>query len=234
MRQRESIPTHMLARLAGVLYLVIILCGVGGDGLVRSPITAKGGIETVTQLLAAESAFRASILADVLMVLADIGLGGLLYILLAPVNKTLALLAMVFRLAQASILGLNLVHLTQAVSLAHTSVFSEAQRSALVNTALQSHAIGYDLGLFCFAFNCIAVGLLLLRMKPVLRWIGGGIILAGLVYLIGSTLRIVAPTLASSFAAAYLIPLITEVAFCGWLLVSGRLAQDGPERSLAA
>jgi hypothetical protein len=208
------------ARAAGVLYLVIIVCGVGGEGLVRGPLTAATDAETVANLLAAELPFRLSILADVVMALADVALGALLYFLLKPVSHALSAMAMAFRLVQAAILGLNLVNLHGALALARSDLPAE-QRDILVTAALDAHATGYDLGLFFFAINCLLVGALVFRAGFLPRGIGVGVAAAGLVYLVGSALRVVAPELSEAFAPAYAIPLIAELTFAGWLIVKG-------------
>ncbi len=208
------------ARIAGLLYLVIIVCGIGGEAFVRAPLHAGTAGETVANLVAAELPFRLSILADMAMALADVGLGVLLYFLLKPVSSLLSMAAAAFRLAQAAILGLNLVHLNTAINLATMEVFGE-QREMLVTSALESHAAGYDLGLFFFAINCMLVGVLVYRSRYIARAIGVLIGASGFVYLVGSTLRFVVPELATAFAPAYGLPLIAELGFCGWLLIKG-------------
>lgn len=213
-----SLPDHRLARLAGVLYLVIIVCGIGGQALVREPLLADTPAQTVANLLAAELPFRLSILADVAMVVADVAIGVALYVLLAPVSRMLSLAAMAFRLAQAAVLGLNLLNLVRAIDLANASLFEVAQRDALVRSHLDAHAAGYDLGLFFFAVNCALVGVLLWRSGFVPRILGAGVAVTGGVYAVGSTLRIIAPALAGSFAAAYVVPVIVELSLCLWLL----------------
>jgi hypothetical protein len=60
---------------------------------------------------------------------------------------------------------------------------------------------------------------LILRSGWIPRLIGFGIGAAGLVYLTGSYLRILAPGLADSFAPAYAICLLAELAFALWLLL---------------
>ncbi len=172
---------RQLARFAGVLYLVIIVCGVGGQGLIREPLLAETAAQTVRNLVDAELAFRLSILADLAMVLADVGLGVLLYLLLAPVNRVLSLAAMAFRLAQAAALGLNLVNLHQAVTIATSTSFAAGQRDALVVSLLDAHAAGYDLGLVFFAVNCLLVGLLVARARFLPRALGYGIAVSGVV-----------------------------------------------------
>lgn len=221
MNATTTIAPHRLARIAGVLYLVIIACGIGGQAFVREPLLASTPAETVANLLAAELPFRLSILADVAMVIADVALGVALYVLLAPVSRALSLAAMAFRLAQAAALGINLVNLERAISLAKSPIFEAAQRDALVTSHLDAYAAGYDLGLFFFAVNCVLVGVLLWRSGFVPRILGVGIAVTGGVYLVGSTLRIVAPALAGPFAAAYAVPVIAELALCIWLLSRG-------------
>lgn len=210
-----------LARVAGVLYLLIIVFGVAGEAAVRAPLLAADAGQTVANLLHAETWFRLSILGDVVMVLADVALGAVLFVLLAPVDRTLSLMAMAFRLAQAAVLGLNLGHLHRAVTLAHDTVLDVATRDGLVTAALGAHAAGYDLGLFFFAANCVLMGVLLVRSRLLPRVIGVGVGAAGLVYLVGSSLRIAAPALSAAFAPAYVVPLVAELALCGWLLVKG-------------
>ena len=223
----DTLSPKAIARVAGLLYLVIIVCGLGGQGLVREPLVAETAAQTVDNLLAAETAFRVSILADVAMVLADVGLGVLLYVLLAPAGRTLSLLAMMMRLAQAAVLGLNLVHLQQALTLAHAPGLEEAARNALVVSSLDAHAAGYDLGLFFFAVNCVLVGVLVYRSGLLPRVLGVGLVATGGVYLVGSTLRFVAPALAAPFAAAYVVPLVAELALCVWLLARGVATTTG-------
>lgn len=222
------------ACIAGLLYLVIIVCGVGGQGLVREPLLAESAARTVANLLEVEAAFRWSMLADGAMVLADVGVGVLLFQLFAPVSRTLSLMAMAFRLAQAAVLGANLVNLHQAVSLASMSGIDVATRDAMVVGYLDAHAAGYDFGLLFFAVNCLVTGVLVVRSGFVPRAIGVGIGLSGAVYLVGSVLRFVAPALAPLFAPAFVVPLIAELAFCAFLLTRGVSVARGPVRSRVA
>ena len=218
---RANLLPQRLARTGGLLYLLIIVFGVAGEAAIRGRLIASDAGQTAANVLSAELWFRLSILGDVLMVLADVALGVVLCALLSPVDRVLSIAAMAFRLAQAAVLGLNLVHLEQAVTLAHDAALHAPTRDQLVVAALDAHAAGYDLGLFFFAVSCLLVGYLLARSRLVPRVIAVGSVAAGLVYAVGSTLRLVAPDLSVAFAPAYGIPLAAEVAMCGWLLVKG-------------
>ena len=209
--------------LAAVAYLIIIVSGVGGEGFVRAPMVldADPGV-TTANLLAGAEAFRWSVLADVVMVLADVAIGVLLWAWLSRVDRTLAMLAMTLRLAQAAVLTVNLGHLVGAVTLADPSLapgLVEAQRHAMVAASLRAHAVGYDLGLFLFGVDCVVVGWLLWRGRLAPPWLAGVLGGAGVVYLVGSGLTVVAPGSADAFAPAYALPLLAELAFCGWLAV---------------
>jgi hypothetical protein len=215
-------PTRSLARLAGALYLVLITCGIGSEAAVRAALFVPGDASTTAaNVVAHEGAFRLSILADVGMALADVGLGVALLVLLWRAGAGLALTATAFRLAQAAILGLNLAFLMAAIPLAH-GVAGLDDSAGLALLALELHGVGYDLGLFFFGINSVATGWLFVRAGfP--RAIGLGLALAGGVYLVGSTLTVVAPAAAGSFEIAYLIPLFAELAVALWLLVTGQV-----------
>lgn len=217
-------------RAAGLLYLAIIVCGIGGEALLRGPlVVADDAGRTAANLAAAALTFRLGILADVVMALSDVALAVLLYVLFRPVDRTLSMMAMAFRLVQAAILGLNLVHLHDALALLGTAALSVEQRDALVLLHLDAHATGYDLGLFFFGINCLLVGALARRADFVPTWLGRMISAAGVVYLLGSATRVVAPELVGALEPAYVVPVVAEVAFCVWLLRGGpaRARRDG-------
>ena len=84
---------------------------------------------------------------------------------------------------------------------------------------LQAHA--YDLGLFFFGISTVLTGWLLVRAPEFARWLGVLLGLAGAVYLIGSTLRFLAPAGFAVFQPAYGITILAETAFALALLTFG-------------
>ena len=210
------------ARTAGLVYLVIIVCGIGGEAILRGPLIIPGnpGL-TVANLVGSELPFRLSIMADVIMALTDVALAVMLYFLLKPVGRTLSLMAMAFRLVQAAILGLNLLNLYTAIGIATNNAFEFPGRDDLVMSHLKAHSAGYDFGLFFFGINCILVGALVLRSGFFPRLLGVGILASAVVYLVGSTVRVAVPGLHPWVAPAYLVPLVAETAFCLWLIFKG-------------
>lgn len=208
----KSLPIQpSQARLAGICYLVIILCGVGSEVALRGPLIDLGSAEETMRAIDAEPLrFRLSIMADIVMALADVALAILLFQMFRSVSWVLALSALTVRLLQAGIIAASLLFL-QAALVVNTP--------DLALSFIALHAYGYDLGLIFFAVNCFLTAILISWSGFVPRFVGLGIGLSGMVYLTGSVLRFVAPELHGSFEPAYVVPLIAEAAFCIWLLV---------------
>lgn len=211
------------AKTAGWLYLVIIVCGVFGEAFVRGSLIDRGDASaTVAHILAAEGLFRIGFMADVMMLLSDVAIAILFYVLLRPVSKTLSLMAAAFRLAQASVLGLNLLHYYAALLLLQHGVGLEpVQLNTLVQWLLDVHSHGYDLGLLFFALSSAILGYLVVKSVYFPNLVGYGLIAAAVVYLLGSLTRFLFPGYFDSIQLLYLVPLVAELAFALWLVVKG-------------
>ena len=214
-------PTPTFARqsqVAGLLYLMIIIAGLGAELGLRGPlIDLDDATGTAKAILAAPGQFRLSIAADLVMALADAGLALLLYLMFRAVSPGLALSAMVFRLIQTGLIAANLLFLQTAwllISGPHAPV--DAHRLARVFLDLHGH--GYDLGLVFFGVNSVIMGQLVWRSGHYAKVFGAGLTIAGLVYLTGSGMRFFAPDWSRAFAPAYLLTILAETAFCLRLL----------------
>lgn len=194
------------ARLAGVLYLGIIVLGISAEAILRGPlIDWTDHAATAHSLTTHEGLFRLSILADLGMALLDVTLAVVFYSMLREVHPLLALLAMVFRLMQAA-------------SIAGAIMFLFAATQDLNDPLpwLARHAAGYDLGLMFFAVDTLIMARLLAGIAP--AWICWAMAAAGVVYAMGSATRFAAPEFNAIMQTAYLIPVITEVSLMLWLL----------------
>lgn len=220
-------PTHKsLFAWAGACYLLIIVAGLWSEAIIRDPILdAEDPTGTFIRLHAALPWVRASIAADMVMLVADVALAILLYEVLKHQGPVLALMAVALRLTQAAVLGASLLHLQGAVLLAGEPAVArslgDSVAAGLASLHLLSHAHGYDLGLVFFGVNSLLTGLLLTRTKWSPRLLGAMMLTAGLVYLVGSTIRLLAPSLSGAFAPAYALPMLAESLFCLQLLRQG-------------
>lgn len=214
------------ARLAGLLYLVIIICGIFSEGFVRASLVVSGDATATAQnILAAQTLFRIGFASDTLVFLSDVAIAVLFYALLRPVSQTLATMAMAFRLTQTAIIGLNLLdHYTALTILGGADrfgAFDVDQRNALALLYMDAHSHGYDLGLLFFGVGSLILGYLVYRASYFPRALGILVMAAGLVYVMGGYLRFLAPDYAEAFQPIYIVPLVAELSFCLWLLIKG-------------
>lgn len=214
------------ARFAGALYAIIIVFGIWSEAFVRSSLFIPGDpLGTTANIMGAEGLFRLSMAADAIMVIADVALAATLFMLLRPVSAPLALTAMLFRLIQAAIIGINLLNQDAALTIINSgatlAAFDGGQIDALASLSLVLHGDGYDIGLIFFGVNSLLTGALLYMSGYFPKTLGLLMAAAGLVYLTGSFLVLLAPELAGPFSVAYALPLLAETAFCLWLLIRG-------------
>ncbi|MEZ4661836.1 MAG: DUF4386 domain-containing protein [Caldilineaceae bacterium] len=180
------------ARMAGLLYLILIIAGIFAQGYVREGLIMAPGDAAATahNIVAAEGLFRLSIAGDLVMILCDIALGVLFYLLLRPVSNALALMAAFFRLAQAATLGLNLLNLFVALNLAKgmdtLAQFATAQQQALAMLFVNAHSTGYDIALIFFSIYLLLLGYLMTKSSYFPGFLGTMLVVAGVCYLIDS------------------------------------------------
>lgn len=214
------------ARLAGVLYLIIIVLGLSSELFIRGRLIVPGDAAATAQsILGAEMQFRLSIIADTVMALCDVALALLLYVLLKPVAPTLSLVATGFRLMQTAILGANMLNLVAALILLTGGVslaaFGADQVHALALVFLDLHSHGYDLGLIFFGVHCALLGTLIYKSGFLPRALGLLVMGAAAAYLIGSFTRFIFPQFVELISPIYLVAIVAEVSLCLWLLLKG-------------
>jgi hypothetical protein len=229
------------ARVAGLLYLTIIVAGIFAEFVVRSSLIVSGdATATANNIMASEGLFRVGIAADLIMIMCDVALALVFYILLKPVSNALALLAAFFRLAQAATLGINLLNLFFALELLSGANYLAGagadQLGAQALLFLEAHGTGYAIALVFFGFSIMVLGYLIFKSGYFPRILGVLLVLASFGYLIDSFARVLLPTYnnyEATFTLVVFAPaFIAELALCLWLLVKGINVQQ-PDRSIA-
>src|SRR5687767_11610600 len=106
--QVNKISPQVYARILGTLYIIIIIVGALGQIFIRGALITPGdAVSTAKNIMAAESLWRIGIAGDIIMHVFDIPIMLILYILLKPVSRNLALLAVLFNLIQTAVLVAN-------------------------------------------------------------------------------------------------------------------------------
>jgi hypothetical protein len=215
------------ARIGGILYLVIILAGMFSVIFVRDKlIVSADAAATAQNIIAHELMWRMGIAADLLMHVCDIPVMLVVFILLRPVNKNIALLALLFNMIQTAVLAANKLNLIAALSPLGSAEYLKTlqpnQLYAQAYLSIKLHDIGFGVGLIFFGCTCLVNGYLIYRSGYLPKVIGIMLQIAGLCYLTNRFSLILAPAFANLLFPATMIPcFIAELAFCFWLIIKG-------------
>jgi hypothetical protein len=227
---------QLYARIAGVLYLINIACGVFGELVVRGHLVVAGNAAATTQnVLSSEFLFRCGIAGDLIMHITDIPMTVIFYVLLKPVSKDLSLLAALFGMLQTAILCANKLNLVAVLLLLSGSDYLKAfdpnQIHALALLSLTLHENGFGVGLVFFAMSCFVSAYLLFRSGYFPKALGVLQAIAGLSYLINSFAQLLFPSLQEKLVPAILMPaFLGELGTCLWLIVKGLNVDKWDER----
>lgn len=234
--QVNTASLRTIARIGGVLYLIIIVAGMFAQGFVRPELVVPGdALATANNIMASEGLFRMSIVADIFMVMSDVAIGLVFYLLLKHVNQSLSLLSAFFRLAQAATIGINLLMLFFVLQLLsgaeYLSALGTEELYAQALLFLNAHSIGYKLALTFFAFGILIQGYLLLKSDYFPKLLGILVIVASMGYFIDNFATFILPNYdayAEIFEMIVMTSALTgEVVLALYLLIKGiRIKQD--------
>lgn len=223
LKNSESSP-QLYARIAGILYLIIIMAGMFGEIFVRNKLFISGDPDaTANNIVNSEFLWRFGITADLVMQVCDLPVMIILYFLLRPVSKKLALLNLSFNLIQTAVLVANKLNLLTALfflgNANYLKSFSPEQLHTLSYMAIKVHDFGFGIGLIFFGFVCLFEGYLIFKSGYFPKVLGILMSIAGLCYLTNSFALLLAPELSN---IALLIPcFIAELSFSFWLIFKG-------------
>ena len=237
-RITETSP-QVYARIGGVLYLIIIVIGFCSQFFVRDKLAVSGDVAaTANNIAVSESLWRISIAGELILLVCAVALTLILYVLLRPVNKNLALLAVFFNLVEFPIEAVSKLCLFAALFLSgnadYLKAFEPHQLQALVKLSLKLHDYGFGIDLVFFGFACLVYGYLLFRSGYFPRTLGVLMAIAGLSYLANSFTLILAPAFAETIFLILVLALIGELSLCLWLIVKGVNVQRWKEQASAA
>lgn len=224
-RNAPASPVTM-ARITGILWLVVIVTGVTAL-VVRSTLIVRGdAAATAKSILASESLFRFGLVSDVISFACYIGLTVILYHVLKPVSRSISLVAAAFGVAGSVVGTVILVALLAPLVLLggapYLRVLEPDQLEALALTSIRLHGVAYDLTFVLFGMQCILAGYLIARSTYFPRILGVLLAAGGLSYVISAFASFLSPELGNQLSP-YIVPagLIGEGSLCVWLIVKG-------------
>lgn len=223
----DSRRARLLARVGGVLYLIIIALGAAGEAVVRGSIVVSGdAAATAANLRSMEGLWRLGVAGEVVLLACASALTLILYLLLRPVSRNLARAAVYFNLVCIAVEAVAAVSLAATLhplsSATYLNAFTPEQIHALSMLSIRAHGVGFGIALIFFGVECVILGLLIYRSAYMPRVIGVLMQIAGVCYLVNSFAMLLSPRLSSLLFPMILMPaLIAELALALWLLLKG-------------
>lgn len=223
----KNLTTKQLARITGIFYLLIIICGLYSGMAVRASLvdfTDPAG--TIQNIIQQSGLYRVGFLSDLVMVICDVVVSILFFLLLKKVDLIIAIFATAFRLIQSAVLGANLINLfSPLIYLEEFSTISAIQQEVITTSVMQQLQVfeyGYLISGVFFAFNCLLMGYLLYKSALFPKFWGIFLAFAGLSYLINSITYFTFPEAASYTQLLVVVSAIfAELGLCLYLLIKG-------------
>ncbi len=223
----DKISPQVYARIGGVLYLITIVLGAVEELFVRGRIIVSGdAAATAANLKSMEPLWRFGIASEMFLGICTIALTLILYVLLRPVNRDLALLATFFSLIATAVETAYSLQLVEALyplgNAAYLKAFTPEQLYAMSNLSIKAHGDGFGIALLLFGCFFPIAGYLIFKSGYFPKAIGILYMIPGLSYLVSSFALILAPAFASRFYFVIAGPaLIGELSLCLCLIVKG-------------
>ena len=221
-------PIKNTARLAGFLILLIAVLSPFSILYLPSILIVPGdAAATASNVMASDGLFRLGIVVDSVVILLEIVVIAILYVLLRPANRTLALAAAFARLAMTIVMAVNVFNSFGVLLLLsdaeYLTVFDPDQLHALVLLVLNVHESGVYIWQVFFALHWVAVGYLVFKSGYFPRILGIMLMVTCLGYLMDSFGILFPSSGAVSMvsSAVLAVGVIGELSFTLWLLIKG-------------
>jgi hypothetical protein len=222
---RTPVSPQVKARIAGGLYLIVIVGGAFAELAVRGRLVVQGdAAATAHNILAHEFLYRCGFSIELFYLLCNIPLIVIFYDLFNVVNKNVALLDLFASLASTAIEGVSLLgHYAPLIILkdSHLAAFTMEQRQAVAYASLDFFEYGFAICLAFFSISCFAMAYLIWRSRLIPRVIGVLLAIEGGFYFLNSYSMFLAPSFAPKVFPYLAASAIAEISLCLWLLVMG-------------
>jgi len=223
------------ARVAGFMFLFSLIVPLLNWTFVLSKlIVAENVLATANNIMANELLFRIGITIELVMSVGLIVLALALYKILKPVNRNLALLALLWKLVEATIAAaivlVSFIALQVLNGDAYLAVFTPEQLQVPVGLILNAHFAIYSIPMVFLGLDMIVFSYLFFKSKYIPRILAGFGILSFALIFIHALMYILAPKYATMpinqiifYAPSGLFEIIIGI----WLLSKGVKIQQG-------
>ncbi len=227
------------ARIAGFLYLIVIVGGTFAELFVRGRLVVHGdAAATAHNIMTHQLLYRLGFAVELFYCVCNVPLTVIFYNLFKVVNRNIALMMVLLDIMTNAIESISLLaHYAPLLLLGgghHLSPFTAEQLQALSYVSIELFEHGFAVCLVFFSFDCMAMAYLIYKSTFLPRIIAVLLAIEGLGYLINSFSLFLAPAIQPRIFPYFAPAALAEVALCLWLLVMGVNVQRWKEQATAA
>lgn len=230
----KTVSATATARLAGLGYLILAICGGFAEFGVRQRLFVPGDAAATAQnLLANAQLVRFGTVAELFGQVVFVFIAFALFDLLKVVHRKHAVTMVTLVVIAVTITCLNMVNQAAALLVldggAWTAAFDTAQREALSLFFLELHHVGYSVvAQVFFGLWLVPLGVLIWASGFIPRWVGALLVVAGAGYLVDVVLAVMLPN--AGFVVSE-FTFVGELVLLGWLLARGVNAAAWTDRA---
>lgn len=224
-QQSLEIHPNAYARIIGLLYLIIAISGGFAIGYVPTVIITDGDAAATAQaLIDNQGLFRLGVLADVVVLLAEIVITVMLYMLFKPTSPTLSLIAAYARFSMIMVMAVNILINIMPLILLNDGTIEPEKWQNLTLTLFKAHQYGVYIWGILFGLHLLVLGYLVLVSGYFHRVFGWMLLVGSGGYIIEGVTQITATH--SDILSLLIVSLLTlvtlgELSFALRLLIKG-------------
>jgi len=221
------------------LLAMAVLAPIAQFGVLATLIVPNDAATTATKIAGSLGAFGGATAAFFAVAVLDVIVAFAMYVLLRPVNRSLALAVTGLRVVYAAVFAvalLNLWNVVQLLGSSPTSIPSAAVTSQVTSSIASFNSV-WDIGLAIFGIHLVGLGGLLIRTPSFGRVIGALVVIAGLGYVVDSFGRLFVAdysltlSMFTFIGEALLIVWLFRLAIRGSRQAGGQGPLEGPARA---
>lgn len=228
----KGISQRRVALTAAIgLLLMAVLAPLAHFGVLQNLFVLGDAAATVENIIASGGLFRLAIATLLVVTFLDIVVAWALYVLLKPVNETLALLVGWLRLVAPAVFAValaNLLDVAKLLGTAEPSTLGPDQLGAQVMASIASFGNGWDMSLAIFGLHLVGLGYLLFRSIQFPRFLGVLVVVAGGGYLADTFARILVPDFEVTFSVFTFVGEALLIFWLFWRAIKGFAADAEP------
>ena len=222
------------ARWAGFMFLFVIVTYMSGFFIVGNIFVGGDFAASAANILAKETLFRFAKTLELIASVATVVLALALYYLLRTVNESLAMLALLWRIGEAIIGGLNVSLDYFAVALLSNTdflvMFSAEQLQAISRIFFKASGPGFYVSVLFFSPASIIFWYLLYKSNYIPKLLAGWGVFASVVTCIVAAASLLLPQHAGVLQLGWAPIFIAEIVGGTWLMLKGARGWSAPSQ----